>query len=360
VTGVFASAVVLLSRIRPDARRDAPAGLGGLGHELLAGARAISAEVELAVLTGLYGAQTFVAGALNVLVVVAALELLAVGDAGVGYLNAAIGVGGLVGAGAMFALVGARRLAPYFALGMILWGLPMLLLAAWPNEVFAFAVLGVLGVGNTLVDVAGVTLLQRSVPNDVLARVFGVLESLTWGTIALGSIAASGLVLAVGGRWAFALTGALLPLLTAVAWRQLRALDARAPDEQALRLLRGVPFLSPLPPPVVEGLAARLQHVRFVTGEVVFERGDPGDAFYIIESGEVEVQTDTPRPVVLRRGDFFGEIALMETDRRTATVTASSPMRLIVMHGRDFREMASEMPHVAEKIRTAIRERTQG
>jgi MFS family permease len=354
VAGVFASAVVLLSRIRPDARRDAPVGLGGLGHELLAGARAIVAQVDLAVLTGLYGAQTFVAGALNVLVVVTALELLAIGDAGVGYLNAVIGVGGLVGAGAMFALVGVRRLAPYFALGMLLWGLPMLLLAAWPNEVFAFAVLGLLGIGNTLVDVAGVTLLQRSVPNDVLARVFGVLESLTWGTIALGSIAASGLVVALGGRWALALTGALLPVLTALAWRRLRALDARAPDEQPLGLLLGVPFLSPLPPPVVEALAARLQEVRFAAGEVVFERGDPGDAFYIVGSGEVEVEADAPTPVVLRRGDFFGEIALLARVPRTATARARTGVEAYVLPGDVFVAAVSGHAESAESAGLVI------
>ena len=135
------------------------------------------------------------AGALNVLIVVVSLELLDLGDSGVGYLNAAIGIGGLAGAALMFALVGgSRRLSPLFAVGMALWGVPMVLLAVWTEPVVAFALLGLLGVGNTLVDVAGVTLLQRAVPDAVLARVFGVLESLTWGTIALGSIAASGLV----------------------------------------------------------------------------------------------------------------------------------------------------------------------
>jgi CRP-like cAMP-binding protein len=94
-------------------------------------------------------------------------------------------------------------------------------------------------------------------------------------------------------------------------------------------------------------------------GKHLADQGEFAYEFFVIEEGSAVVTKDDEHLKDLVAGDFFGEIALMETDRRTATVTASSPTRLIVMHGRDFREMASEMPHVAEKIRTAIRERTQ-
>ena len=336
VAAVFACAVVLLGRIEPDDRPRAHAQTA-LARELLAGARALAADTKLAVLTGLYASQTLVAGALNVLIVVAALELLDLGDAGVGYLNAAIGVGGLAGAVAMFALVGgSRRLAPHFALGMALWGFPMVLLAAWAQPVFAFALLGLLGVGNTLVDVAGVTLLQRAVPDVVLARVFGVLESLTWGTIALGSIAASGLVAALGGRWALVVVGGLLPVLTVLAWRQLAALDARPPDAAAAELLRGVRMLAPLPPAVVEALAAAAEPVHIPAGDVVFRRGERGDRFYVIAGGEVEVEVDRREPIVLGPGDFFGEIALLTDVPRTATVRARTAVEAHALAGDAF------------------------
>ena len=337
VTAVFASAVVLIGRIRVDARPHPEPQAAALGAELLAGVRALASESKLAVLTGLYAAQTFVAGALNVLIVVVALEVLDLGDAGVGYLNAAIGIGGLAGAAVMFALVaGTRRLAPYFALGMAFWGLPMVLLAAWTQPVFALAVLGLLGVGNTLVDVAGVTLLQRAVPDAVLARVFGVLESLTWGTIALGSIAASGLVAAAGGRGALVVAGALLPLLTVLSWRQLAALDARPPDAAAIELLRGVPIFAPLPPAVLEAFAAALEEVQVPAGEVVFLRGDAGDRFYVVVGGEVEVELERREPVVLGRGDFFGEIALLDNVPRTATVRARTAVKAYALPGDVF------------------------
>ena len=306
VTAVFGCAVLLLGRIKPDERPRARARID-LTAELLAGVRTLAGERRLAVLTGLYGSQTLVAGALNVLIVVVSLELLDLGDA-VGYLNAAIGIGGLAGAAVMFALaVGSRRLAPHFALGMGLWGVPMILIGVWPEPVVAFVLLGLLGVGNTLVDVAGVTLLQRAVPDAVLARVFGVLESLTWGTIALGSIAASGLVEALGGRGALIVVGALLPLLTVLAWRQLSSLDARPPDAAAFDLLHRVPILAPLPPAVTEALAAAAHPLRIAAGDVVFSRGDAGDRFYVIEHGEVEVDVDRRAPVVLGPGEFFGE-----------------------------------------------------
>jgi MFS family permease len=337
VTTFFAGAVALLGRIGPDERPDVQARAAALTGELLAGVRALAGETKLAVLTGLYASQTLVAGALNVLIVVVALELLDLGDAGVGYLNAAIGIGGLAGAAVMFALVaGTRRLAPHFALGMALWGLPMVLLALWTQPIFAFAILGLLGVGNTLVDVAGVTLLQRAVPDAVLARVFGVLESLTWGTIALGSIAASGLVAALGGRGALAVAGGLLPVLTVLSWRQLAVLDARPPDAAALELLRGVPMFAPLTPAVIEALAGALEEVRVPAGDVVFRRGEPGERFYVIARGEVEVELDRREPVLLGPGDFFGEIALLENVPRTATVRATTPVEAYALPGTAF------------------------
>lgn len=333
--GPFAAAVVLMSRI-PAPRETPRRTAAGVAGEVLAGFRAIAADRSLAIVTGLYSAQTLVAGALNVLVVVAALELLDLGEAGVGYLNAAIGVGGVVGTAVALALVGRRRLASDFALGMLLWGLPMMLVAAWTNAAFALVLLAVLGIGNTLVDVSGVTLLQRSVPDEVLARVFGVLESLTWATIGLGAILASGLVAGLGARGALLAVGAILPILTALAWRRLAAIDAKAVAPPGIDALRGVPFLARLPAVTLEGVAAALRPVRFAAGADVFRRGDPGDAFYVVTSGQVEVETGAASPVVLGPGDFFGEIALLRDVPRTATVRARTDVNAYALRSDAF------------------------
>ena len=337
VTAAFAAAVLLMGRIRVPATlpmRPEKA-VEGVRRELLAGARAILGDRDLGLITGLYSAQTLVAGALNVLIVVAALELLGLGEAGVGYLNAAIGLGGVAGSIVALGLVARRRLAADFAVGMALWGLPMILVALWAEPAFVLVVLAVLGVGNTLVDVSGVTLLQRSVSDAVMARVFGVLEGLTWGTIALGSILASGLVALLGTRWAFAVVGAILPLLTALAWPRLTAIDrrARVPVEE-LALLRRIPMFSPLPPAALESLAAALQPVRFAAGAEIVRVGATGDRFYLLARGEVEVEAEPP--AVLGPGDFFGEIALLRGTPRTATVRARIDVEGYALDGAAF------------------------
>jgi len=162
--------------------------------EALVGFRTIAVEPTLRLIVFLYAAQTVVAGAVGVLVVVSALDLLDIGNSGVGYLNSASGIGGLLGAVAALVLVGRKRLASDFGLGIVLWGFPFILLGLFPNAIVALLMLGIMGVGNTIVDVAALTLLQRSVPDEVLARVFGVMESLLVGTLGLGAVLAPLLV----------------------------------------------------------------------------------------------------------------------------------------------------------------------
>src|SRR5262245_189909 len=194
--------------------------------EFFGGFRAIADDRNLALIVTLYGIQTLVAGALNVLIVVASLELLDLGESGVGFLNSAVGIGGLLGAIAAFALVGRQRLASDFALGLILWGIPIALIGIFPQPPFALFLLAVVGIGNTVVDVAALTLLQRVVPDEVLTRVFGVVQSVFIGTIGLGAIIAPLAINAVGIRWALIFTGALLPLSAGLTWRRITSLDA--------------------------------------------------------------------------------------------------------------------------------------
>jgi hypothetical protein len=260
---------------------------------------------------------------------VVALDLADMGQGGVGTLFAVMGVGGLVGAAIVLPLAHGTRLAATFAAGMLLWGLPIVLIAGWSTPLGAIVALAAVGVGNTLVDVSALTLLQRAVPEDVLARAFGVLESVFVGTIGLGGVLAPVLVSAFGAEGALVATGLVLPAATALAWRRLRAIDrASQPPAGTPELLRGVPMLAVLPEPVLESLVAAVERVDVAAGDAVITRGEEGDRFYVVARGSVDVQE---AGVALGPGESFGEIALLHEVPRTATVVATEPTELLTL-----------------------------
>jgi MFS family permease len=336
--GTFAWSALLIARISAPESRAEPANAGtALMGEILAGFRAVVGESRVRLLVGLMGAQTLVCGVLNVLIVVMALELFRSGDSGVGYLNSVIGVGGLVGAVAAIGLVGRSRLAGDFGFGIVLWGAPLALIGIWPRETAALFLLVLVGFGNSLVDITGFTLLQRSVPDDVLARVFGVLESVILGTIALGAAIAPALIEGLGTRTALIATGLFLPLLALLTWRRLAAIDAAARvPERELEILRSLPIFRPLPVATLEQLARSLVSVHVTQGEHVCRQGDPGDRFYVVASGELDVSVDGEASRRLDSGDVFGEIALLRDVPRTATVTARADSELLALERDEF------------------------
>jgi MFS family permease len=305
--------------------------------ELLAGFRTIGRERRLRLLVGLFSAQTFVDGMLNVLIVVIALKVLDTGQAGVGFLNSAIGIGGLLGAVVAAALVARKRQAADFGIGIFIWGIPIALVAVWPNQVFVLVLLAVVGIGNTIVDVSGMTLLQRAAPDEVLARVFGVLESILLLTAGLGALAAPLLLNWLGTRGALIVAGALLPLIVVPAWPRLNAIDqaAKVPVER-LEVLRANPIFAPLPPGTLEQLADALEEVDAAAGEEIVRQGEPGDRFYLIKSGALDVQIDGKLVQTLEPGDSFGEIALLRDLPRTATVKARTEAALYALDQRQF------------------------
>ena len=296
----------------------------------LDGLHAITSSSSLLLFVSLFIAQTFVAGALGVLTVVLATTELGLGPSAVGYLNSAIGIGGIVGSVGSVAIVGHRKLASVFGFGVILWGIPLVLIGAHPSLALALVLLAVLGFGNTFVDVAGLTLLQRAVPDRVLARVTGTLESLILASVAAGALVAPFIVQAIGVRWTFAAFGCVLPVAAAISWRRLSILDT-GPGAQLgerLRLLEGVPLMSPLPAAQLEAIANDLEEVEVAGGTSLFRLGDPGDRFWIVASGEIVITPADREPVTLSAGDSFGEIALLRDVPRTASADALTEARL--------------------------------
>jgi hypothetical protein len=203
--------------------------------------------------------------------------------------------------------------------------------------VLALLLLGLVGVGNTLTDVAGVTLLQRAAPEAVVGRVFGVLETLLLLTVALGAAVTPALVSALGTRGALVAAGLFLPALVVASGAALRGIDAAAQAPvREVELLRGVPFFASLPEASIERLARRAADESFGAGTTIVAQGDPGESFYVVRDGSAEVLVDAAPTGTLEAGDYFGEVALLRNVPRTATVRAQTDVGLLVVTRADF------------------------
>lgn len=353
--GAFLWSAALVLGVRSPPPAPAGGAKTGIGADMIAGFRVILGQARLRLLVALYAAQTLAAGALNVLIVVVALDLLELGSSGPGLLNSAVGVGGLCGAVLALALVGRQRLASDFGLGLFLWGVPMVLIGVWPHEAPALILLAVLGIGNTLVDVAALTVLQRATPDEVLARVFGVLESLLVGAIGLGAILAPLLVSTFGTDGALIATGAFLSVVAVVAWPRLARIDREvAVPERELALLTRLPLFAPLPPATIEHLARSLQPLRVKAGEEIVREGEPGDRFYVVASGEVDVAAEGKALRSLGPGEYFGEIALLRPVPRTATVIAREDSELLTLDRDEFVSAVTGHPESREAADAVI------
>jgi len=353
----FLVAAALLARVKVEGRIRVTAGAGETTVRLLLGGfRAVARRPKPRLVIGLVLAQTFVRGCLNVLIVVAAFRVLDAGAGAVGYMTAAIGVGGLLGAVGAVTLE-PRRLAKTFGFALAFWGIPIVLLASWPVLAVALGALAVVGAANSVEDVAMFTLIQRIVPDELLTRVLGVLWGLAMGGVALGSLAAPALVSVIGPRPAFVAVGAILPLLTLLTWRRLVDIDrSTAAPAAELALIAGEPMFAPLPLAAKEHMAASLVPVAVAAGEIVITAGDPGDRFYIVDEGEFEISAEG----VLARaheGDHFGEIALLRDIARTATVTAIVDSRVWALERDDFLAAVTGHPGVRAAGEALVEER---
>jgi MFS family permease len=334
---IVVSALFILGIRGPGAETREERGPETIAEELLAGARAILHDRKVALLVGLFAAQTFVDGLLGVLIAVIALSFLDAGAAAVGWLNAACGIGGLAGAILAGAFIGRGRLAGDFGLGVLLFGLPLALVPAWRNEGFALLLLAVVGIGNTLADVSGMTLLQRAAPDAVLSRVFGVLEGLLLLTVGLGAIAAPALLSVLGTKGALVVAGLLLPVLVVPAWPVLRRIDRETViSVERLQRLAQVPFLSLLPESTLEQLAQAVVEEPMSVGQELVRQGEPGDRFYVIDTGSVDVYVDGQLTTRLGPGEYFGEVALLRDTPRTATVHAREDGLLLTLSRDSF------------------------
>ena len=304
-----------------------------------------------------FAVQRLGRGALTVLVVAAAVDLLGLGDAGVGLLTAAVGFGGLVGSAAGAALIGRDRLAPTFIIGLVVWALGIGVVGLAPIAGLALVALAVGGVGRVLIDVSGTTLLQRTVPNAMRAPVLGIQEGIVTAALALGSVGASVVIDTAGVAVACVATGLVVGLAALLLGPAIRRADAAAvvPVHESA-LLRGIPMFEPLPMTTMEDLASGLGWWSVVPGQVIVERGEPGHCFYVVDQGEVLVQVPDQPDRRLGPGEGFGEIALLRDVPRTATVTAIGDVRLAGIDQEHFLAAVSGDPHSAAAADAVVAE----
>jgi MFS family permease len=312
---------------------------------ILAGAslgfREILASRDLRVLMSLYCAQTVVAGASLVFGVAIAFEMLGMSESGVGMLDAMVGVGGLVGGFVALLLATRGRLAVDFGVGVMLWSAPLLIVVAFPSLAPVLIVMAILGLGNSIVDINAFTIMQRLVSDEVMGRVFGAVDSALIAGMALGSLAMPLLMHTEGLRTGLLVIGTSVTALSLASFGALRRIDTIALAPDGLGVIRSAALFAPLPERSIERLARCATLVTVPAGEVVMSRGDPGDLYYVIESGQAEVLVTDDLSTVLGPSEGFGEIALLRDVPRQATVRAATDLTLRAIDRRVFLQVVT-------------------
>jgi MFS family permease len=330
-----------VARLPPE--RDA--GDQGLVGGALEGVRELRRAPASALLMAMVTGQYVVVGLLDILLIVLALDVLETGTSGPGVLGSALGIGAVAGAVGTVVLVGRRRLAPALLGGMLAAGLPLAALSQVGGIAAAAALLVVSGAGKAFFDVAGRTLLQRTVADEVLARIFGLQEALMTAALAVGAAIAPFLVAGLGIHGSLVVAGLVLPVAGMLSWAMLRQLDDRARTPGAsFDLLRTVPFFRTASLPVVEMLSRATDDLAVNAGTAVVRQGERGDRFYVVASGTLAVIRDGEEVRRLGAGTSFGEVALLHDSARTATVIALEPTNLVTLGREEFLRSLRAVP----------------
>ncbi len=353
--GVGIAGVALLPISRASARIQipssdrAPEGLAAatraLGRELIAGAAAILGDRRLASVFTVIAAASALLGALGVFIIVIAIDLLGLDDAAAGYLTAASGLGALAGSALSVILVGRERLSWPLIVATAFFGLSVASLALVQSPIAVAVILVATGVGWSFAYVAATTLTQRLAGDDVMTRVFGVAEAVTIGAESAGGLLVPVLIVVLGPAGALVAAGLTLPIVALLAAPAfVRADRGEAGMLRELRIIRAISMFRPLAAPVLERLAGDAIRVIAEPGHAIIRAGETGDRFYIMVSGQAEVEIDGVVIRLIDPGATFGEIALLHDIPRTATVRAIEPTELLAIERGPFLEALTGQP----------------
>jgi MFS family permease len=317
----------------------------GLWRELGAGLRTVVGDRRLLAVIAVLSGAIALLGAFNVLLTVIAIDLLGGDESTIGYVAAVAGLGSVLGAGATGFLMGRERLAMIYVGAGALFAGAVAVIGLGPGTVVILACVVAAGVGWAFVYVEALTLAQRLAGDDVMSRVFGVMESTMMASQSLGAFAVPVLIALFGVMPAIVLSGLAFGLVVAAAAPTLIRADRLAPSRvRQLRALRGVPMFGPLSAPVLERLATATMTITVEADQPIITAGEVGERFYVILAGEVEVTTPAGGRRRLSAGAAFGEIALLRDVPRTATVTAVTATELLALDRGPFIEALTGQP----------------
>ena len=300
----------------------------------------------------------FAFGGLGILTVVLATRQLGAGADGTGYLNAAIGVGGLLGAIGSGLVVVRRRLSLPLVVGAVVlaFGLAGL---GWSSALaVGFVMLAIASAGSLLVEVVSTTLLQRIVPTATRGRAIGSIQ--TVGTLAYASGAFALPILADRVGVGTVLTGAAALILIGglLGTALVGSYGTEAADSELATVAQraaGLPLFAGIPAFRVAATLARGTAIALPAGETIIRQGDPADRFYIILDGTVAVRGSEgrgPERFLRRLGpdEAFGERGLLTGAARSATVIAETAVRLLALDGPVFLDLVTAGPELAPRL----------
>lgn len=338
--------------LRVTEEKATESGKAPLRHTVLAGLQALWRTAGGGGSTVLIAVQTFARGALQVLLVVLVLETFGSGDDVVGWLWAAMGVGGLVGAAVGSVLLRYSRLGRGFVAGVLLWGVGLVCVSLAASSPWVAAVgMLVAGLGNALEDASMFTFVARVAPREHVVRALSAIEVIAFTAMAIGSTAAPAFIDVMGERTATLWVGVALVVVAVAYFLPFRSAD-RSGGESAGRadLLAGVDIFQPLPVVVVEHLASQLEDHDHAPGDVVIREGEDGDSYHVIVSGRADVTVHGVHRPGLGPGQGFGEIALLREGPRTATVVAVDNLTTVSLGREDFLTALCGRSAVAEAL----------
>lgn len=299
----------------------------------------------------------FFDGGIQAMTIILAVTVLNAGEEANGFLNAAIGVGGLAGALISGVLVLRRRLGGPLIVGAAITAAGAAALGGIPILGVALLAIGLTATGSIILDVVLTTVFQRLVPDELRGRAFGLLMTVNTVSAAIGALILPVLVISVGAFITLGASGAAILVGSVVGLAMLGGAATReaSPFEATIARMAKLPLFAGVAPAQLEAALGHVRPVEVIPGQVIVRQGEPADLFYIIATGSFTVTqaSDAGAVSVLRQlgpDEVFGEIGLLNQTPRSATVTADAPGTLLEMNGEDFLSLVGASGDVRSRL----------